>query len=219
MDKERLIQDMARVRFLTGQAVQIGDNLVSLSFRENPPEKKLRRDLETVVGQFERSTLELRQICEKYAEPIAPIGKKPAIPAREVTGFVETTGCGWLHIQVNTLLPSSRYRTAEWLSDTIRRLLDSFESSGHRLPYYSQALLVIEEHSEISGRRAFDQDNKGWKTVSNAVKGRLIPDDDQYTLGVCLLSTWSGENACHITLLDASDAGVFFTSHANPDNS
>ena len=57
------------------------------------------------------------------------------------------------------------------------------------------------------------------KTVSNAVKGRLIPDDDQYTLGVCLLSTWSGENACHITLLDASDAGVFFTSHANPDNS
>ena len=76
MDKEKLIQDMARVRFLTGQAVQTGDNLVSLSFRESPPEKKLRQDLETVVRQFERSTLELRQICEKYAEPIAPVGKK-----------------------------------------------------------------------------------------------------------------------------------------------
>ena len=208
MNNEQLIQDMARVRYLAGQTVQTGDHLVSLSFRDQPPGRGLRKDLETAMGQFERATLELRQICEK-----------PAVPAREMTGFVETSGCGWLHIRVNTLLPTSRYRTAEWFSDTIRRLLNDYEQSGGALPYFSQALLVIEECSEISGRKAFDQDNKGWKAVSNAVKGRLIPDDDQYTLGVCLLSTWSSENACHITLLDVSDAGKFFASRARTEDS
>ena len=219
MDKENLSRDMTRVRYLVGNAVQTSDNLVKLAFRDQPPMRKLRQYMETAMNLFERSTLELRQICEKYAETSNIPGKKAPIPAREVTGSVEITGYDWLHIRVNTLIPSSRFRAAEWFSDTIRRLLDDFEQSGQKLPYYSQALLVIEERTEISGRRAFDQDNKGWKAVSNAIKGRLIPDDDQFTLGVCLLSTWSGENVCHITLLDASDAGAFFTSRANPDNS
>ena len=206
MDKENMTNDLARLHYLVGNAVQTSDNLVKLAFRDQPPMRKLRQYMETAMNQFERSTLELRQICEKYAETSSIPGKKPPIH-------------DWLHIRVNTLIPSSRFRAAEWFSDTIRRLLDDFEQSGQKLPYYSQALLVIEERTEISGRRAFDQDNKGWKAVSNAIKGRLIPDDDQFTLGVCLLSTWSGENVCHITLLDASDAGAFFTSRANPDNS
>ena len=63
-------------------------------------------------------------------------------------------------------------------------------------------MLVIDEHSEIAGRRVFDQDNKGWKAVCNALKGRAIPDDDQYTLAVSLLATPSTENVCHITLMD-----------------
>ena len=219
MDKENMTQDMARVRYLVGNAVQTSDNLVNLAFRDQMSIKKLRRYLETAMIQFERSTLELRQSCERYAETSGIPGKKPPIPAREVTGSVEITGYDWLHIRVNTLIPSSQFRSADWFSDTIRRLLDEYEQSGQKLPYYSQALLVIEERSELSGRRAFDQDNKGWKAVSNAVKGRLIPDDDQYSLGVALLSTWSNENACHIYLLDISDAGDFFTSRANPDDS
>ena len=218
MDKERLTQDMARVRYLVGNAVQTSDNLVNLAFRDKPSMRKFRQYLETAMDQFERATLELRQICEKYAETGGIPGKKPPIPAREVTGSVEITGYDWLHIRVNALLPSVRFRPADWFSDTIRRLLDEYEQSRQKLPYYRQALLVIEECSELSGRRAFDQDNKGWKAVSNSMKGRLFPDDDQYTLGVCLLSTWSSENACHIYLLDASDAGAFFTSRANPED-
>ena len=54
--------------------------------------------------------------------------------------------------------------------------------------YKRQALLIIDEHCEIDARRVYDQDNKGWKAIANAIKGRLIPDDDQYSLGVCLLS-------------------------------
>ena len=71
--------------------------------------------------------------------------------------------------------------------------------------------MVIDEHSDISQRRVYDQDNKGWKAISNAIKGRLIPDDDQYTLGVALLSTRSSEDVCHITLMDRSDAPDFFS--------
>jgi len=112
---------------------------------------------------------------------------KPILSAVEVAGSVEEFGYGWLHIMLHTLLPHCRYQTPGWLSDTIRRLLDGYEACGKRLPFYSRALLVIDEHTGIEGRHIFDQDNKGWKAVSNAIKGRLIPDDDQHTLACSLL--------------------------------
>ena len=162
------------------------------------------------MGSFEAATLELRQLCERYMPPTGSLGKKPTIPRRDVTGSVELIEYQWLHITIHTLLPSAAYQTPVWLSDTIRRLLDEYESGGHSLPYYRNALMVIDERSDIEGRKVFDQDNKGFKAVSNAVKGRLIPDDDQYTLGLVLLSARSSENACHITLLDSADTADFF---------
>ena len=50
--------------------------------------------------------------------------------------------------------------------------------------------------------------------MSNAIKGRLIPDDDQHTLGLALLSTESELDVCHITLLDMADAADFFAFHS-----
>ena len=112
-------------------------------------------------------------------------------------------------------MPHCRYQTPLWLTDTIRRLLDGFEAGGNTVPYFRErAMLVIDEHSEIAGRRVFDQDNKGWKAVCNALKGRAIPDDDQYTLAVSLLATPSTENVCHITLMDLHDASDFFALHS-----
>lgn len=55
---------------------------------------------------------------------------------------------------------------------------------ANKLPFFNRALLVIDEFTGIQGRHIFDQDNKGYKAVSNAIKGRLIPDDDQYTLAL-----------------------------------
>ena len=127
---------------------------------------------------------------------------------------MEQFGYGWLHIVLHTLLPHCRYQTPAWLSDTLRRLLDEYEGCGKKLPLFQRAMLVIDEHSGVNGRHIFDQDNKGWKAVSNALKGRLFPDDDQYTLSVSLLSTKSRENLCHITLLDMADAADFFAVHS-----
>lgn len=67
----------------------------------------------------------------------------------DITGSVETFGYGWLHITLHTLLPHCRYQTPNWLSDTIRRLLDEYETCGKKLPFYSRAMLVIDEHTGI----------------------------------------------------------------------
>ena len=93
-----------------------------------------------------------------------------------------------LHRPADEEKPSAAYQVPVWLSDTIRRLLDEYEAGGRELPYYEHALMVIDERSDIEGRRVFDQDNTGFKAASNAVKGRLVPDDDQYTLSVALLA-------------------------------
>lgn len=205
-----LKQDMARIQELVGSSFTATGALVAMANGGYMPPAKLRKTLEQTMGSFESATIELRGLCEQYMPPIAPIGKKPSIPCRDVTGSVELIDYHWLHIRLNTLLPSAAYQTPVWLSDTIRRLLDEYESGGHSLPYYRDALMVIDERSDIEGRRVFDQDNKGYKAVSNAIKGRLIPDDDQYTLGLVLSSTRSSENACHITLLGNADASDFF---------
>ena len=209
-----LKQDVARIQELTAGAFQQTGGLTVLSNIEQPDAEKLQQMLEQTTAQFERATLELRRLCEKHAPGAGGYGIRPAASRMEVDGYVEQFGYGWLHIQLNTLLPHCRYQTPEWLSDTIRRLLDEYESGGSVLPHFNAAMLVIDEHCGIDGRHIFDQDNKGWKAVSNAIKGRLIPDDDQYTLSLAMLSQKSELNICHITLLDQADAADFFALHS-----
>ncbi len=202
-------QDIARMQ---EQVTDAYHQLGTLAAQTDP--ERLQRILERAASQMERSALAVRKLCEKHSPGVGGYGNKPVLPQMEVTGFVETFGYGWLHIQLNTLLPHCRYQTSEWLSDTIRRLLDEYEAGGCKLPFFKRAMLVIDEHCGVKGRHIFDQDNKGWKAVSNAIKGRLIPDDDQHTLALALLSTRSELDVCHITLLDLADAADFFAYHS-----
>jgi hypothetical protein len=71
-------------------------------------------------------------------------------------------------------------------------------------------MLIVDEHCDIKSRTVFDQDNKAWKAIPNALKGRLIPDDDQLTLDVALVSEKCDTPSCHIYLLPREDAGDFF---------
>jgi hypothetical protein len=206
-------QDMNRLQKLVMDAARQVGVLTALADGGMSAEK-LQRTLEQTSGQFERSALEVRKLCEKHSPGVGGYGSRPVCPQVEAAGFVERLGYGWLHIQLNTLLPHCRYQTSEWLSDTIRRLLDEYVAGGSELPYFKEAILVIDEHCGIKGRHIFDQDNKGWKAVSNAIKGRLIPDDDQHTLSMALLSTRSELDVCHITLLDIVDAADFFAYHS-----
>ena len=205
-------EDVSRIQRLIGNAFSATGTLAALV--NDGQTAKRQKTLEQVVGSFEVATVELRRLCERYMGVPGNYAGKSVLPFREITGSVELIEYHWLRIQLNTLLPSAAYQTPLWLGDTIRRLLDDYERAGRSLPYYNNALMVIEEQSNIAGRRVFDQDNKGWKAISNSIKGRLIPDDDQYTLGMALLSTRSDENTCSITLLESSDAADFFSLRA-----
>lgn len=206
-----LRQDMTRIQELVGRAFSGTGKLVALADGGRMDPERLQKVLEETSGQFEASALELRRLCERYAPGAGGYGQRSKLPQLQVTGCVERYCDTWLHIRLNTLLPHCRYQPPVWLTDTIRRLLDDYEAQGKPLPQYQRAMLVIDEHTDISARHVYDQDNKGYKAVSNAIKGRLIPDDDQHTLALCLLSTESRENVCHITLLDMADAADFFS--------
>jgi hypothetical protein len=211
-----LKQDVVRLQELIGDAFTKTGALAAYADGGTMPPEKLQKIFEQTADEFERATLELRRLCEQNATGAGGFAKRPSLPPMQIIGSVETFGLdnGWLHIRLNTLLPHCRYQTPSWLTDTIRRLLDGYEAVGNALPRFEQALLVIDEHSDIDERHIFDQDNKGWKAVSNAIKGRLIPDDDQYTLSIALLSKRSTENVCHISLLDLREASDFFAGHS-----
>jgi hypothetical protein len=212
-------RDMARIQELVGNAFTQTGSLVALADGGQTSPERLQRRLEKTTEEFEQATLELRHLCERYAPGVGGYGARPTLPPQAVSGHVDLLEQRWLHIQLNTLLPHCRFQTPAWLSDTIRRLLDDYERQGHTLPYFQQATLIIDECSSVDGRHVYDQDNKGWKAVSNAIKGRLIPDDDQYTLSVAMLSARSSKNTCHIILLDCQDVSDFFarrTAYATP---
>ena len=211
-------RDMAKIQHMIGDAFTATGSLVAMTDGGERSDAKLQRKLEETMEHFERAELRLRVLCETYSPGKGSYGPKPVLPVSDVTGEVEVLDGHWLHITLHTLLPHCRFQTPGWLSDTVKRLLDRYEAEGIPLPYYRNgALLAIDERSDISGRHIFDQDNKGWKAVSNALKGRIIPDDDQYSLAIALLSTRSGENACGITVLDIRDAGEFFAWRSGLD--
>ena len=211
---ENFKRDMAQVQRLVGSAFTATGGLVAMASGGKGSDARLQQQLENTMEYFERADLQLRTLCEYYAPGSGSYGKKPVLPLETISGSVDLVGYQWLHICLNTLLPHCRFQTPGWLTDTIRRLLDSYEAAGLQIPYFPNgALLVLDEHSQVVGRKVYDQDNKGWKAVSNALKGRIVPDDDQYSLAVALLSSKSSENITHITVLDIQDAGDFFSLH------
>ena len=168
-------------------------------------------ELERILPDVEWAALRLRMLLETIRPRLKEPVQKPPMQKRDVRGSIEVNEFGWVHLSLNTLLPSCHYRTPEFFTQTISDLLDRCPTArGHR-PYFEKALLVIDEHCDIESRQVYDQDNKGYKAVSNAIKGVLIPDDDQFTLELALLSTLDETPSCQIYLLPADEAGEFFS--------
>ncbi|MFR1988558.1 MAG: hypothetical protein ACLS3C_00230 [Oscillospiraceae bacterium] len=140
-------------------------------------------------------------------------GRRDGLAFQLPSGHIEIAGAGWVHMQIDTLLPHCRYMPATWLTDTVRQLLTAYMRHTNFRLHFKQMLLVIDEHSDVDGRHVFDQDNKGWKAVSNALKGLVIDDDDQYHLSVHMMSSRSAENVCHISLVLPESAEEFFRFH------
>jgi len=128
-------QDAARLQKIANTAFCQTGVLAALANSGQADPDKIQRALEVTAAQFESSTLEVRHLCEKYSTGAGGYGSRPALPPMEAAGTVEVLGCGWLHITLNTLLPHCRYQPPEWLSDTIRRLLDEYETGDASSPF------------------------------------------------------------------------------------
>ena len=202
--------DVKSIQHITYEVYKLSGQALALIDNEDIDNEKLVNVLDNMSAQFEKSTIELRNLCEN-ARPNVETGfkKLPALTIR-TTGNVRVNEYGWLHIELNALLPHSRFQSSDYLTDTIVRLFDEYEHRGKSLPRFEQAVMVIDEHCDINSRKIYDQDNKGWKSVTNAIKGRAVIDDDQFTLGLALISTRSQTPACHIYLLPPYELSDFF---------
>ncbi len=205
MEKEQGIKkDLLEIRSLLGQATAAAG--IAMQGWENRTAQ-----MERLNTALERAAILSRNALE-LARPHVDFPQEgtPAARQKNISGMIRLHDMGWLHIRLETLLPHCRFQTPAYLSDTVARLMDSLGEGGARLPYFKKAVLVIDEHCSCKSRTVYDQDNKGWKAVSNVLKGRLFPDDDQFSLGVVLVSTESEKAECNIYVLPADDAGEFF---------
>jgi hypothetical protein len=206
--------DMADIQSLAFEAYKSTGQVLAFLDLDDVAPAGLAKVLDAISGQFEKSAVLLRNLCEKHRPAVDGFSStKPAkAPSMVPSGHIQVNAYGWIMITLNTLLPNCRFDAPVYLTNTIRRLLDDYEHGDKRLPRYEKAMLVIDEHCDIAGRKVYDQDNKGWKAVSNVLKGRVIKDDDQFSLHVCLLSEYSNKFCCNIYLIDQQDAELFFNT-------
>lgn len=177
--------------------------LMSKSESKGVTEKRLDEylcELENLCVKS-RSTLEGFRISGEVSEDYIP-DKNIA----EVTGDIEVTFEGWLHITLNTLLPSCKYRTSNYIGDTISRLIKYY---GQELPYFEDAFLAIVEYCNDENHNSLDNDNKGWKMIPNALKGSVISDDSQFVLSVGLFAKMSEDIRCEIYVMPPEDGSSF----------
>lgn len=173
--------------------------------------EKVNTLLDAAMQKIETACIDMRRLCEEY---------RPKLPnfrfghanyhIREISGEVTLMDTGWLDIRLNALLPHCKITGGtEYISDTISRLLNSFKDSGGDIPSFNKAFLAIVEHAPIEVSGAFDHDNKGFKAVVNALKGRLFPDDNQFEMSLGLFTVQDEDACCHIYAMPFESAGDF----------
>lgn len=146
-----------QIQALTYGAYQASGQVAALIGASRP--ENMAEALEQTAARMEQGTVHLRALCESCLPPVPAVGQKPALSPLDAAGKVEVNEFGWLHIQLNTLLPHCRFAPPLWLTDTISRLLDRHERRHGKLPLLEQALLVIDEYCDVGSRQVYDADN------------------------------------------------------------
>ena len=179
--------------------------------------QKITMFLDTALLKMELACMNTRRYAERIrpTSPYKPTEQK-VFYSKEIYGDVTLMDTGWLHIKLNTLLPNYKgIGGTQYVSDTITRLLDKFQKDGGKLPMFDKAFLAIVEHCDFECSEVFDHDNKGFKAVQNALKGRLFPDDDQFELSLGLFTVLDPEMSCHIYVLPEEKAADFLLKKVN----
>ncbi len=171
--------------------------------------------LDATMNQVELCCIDMRRLCEKLRTRIPRLRRGQAIyHHREISGEVTFLENGWLDIRLNALLPHCKVLgSTQYVADTITRILNHYRSDGGQLPRFDKAFMAIVEHCSEDCSGVFDQDNKGFKGVINALKGRLFPDDNQFELSLGLFTVFDEDECCHIYVMAEEEAGDFLYQH------
>lgn len=185
-------------------------NLVSLNCESR---ERTERCIDDFQCELENFCIKARTDLDVFRrEKFYGGGYIPNFMLKEILGSIEVTREGWLHITLNTLLPNIRRRVSNYIGDTISRLVESFE---YELPYFETAFMAIVEYCNHKNHNALDNDNKGWKMIPNALKGRVIEDDSQFVLSIGLFSKLSENIRCEIYIMPPEDGSCFMDLLAN----
>lgn len=173
----------------------------------------MTKRLGDILDTVESACVTARCVIDRYRimKPFSENGKKEKIISK-VAGEIEVTAEGWLHIKLNTLLPNCRYKTNSYIQDTLTRLLEECDKP---LPMFDKAFLAIVEYCDYDNREVYDQDNKSWKMIPNAIKGRVVKDDEQFRLDIGLFSKISDTPACHIYVIPQTQLSEFMNYLSN----
>lgn len=163
------------------------------------------KQMDDFLYGLESLCIKSRSVMEKY-RPKRAEEKITGDGVSDVCGSIELTCEGWLHITLNTLLPNSKHKACGYIGDTVSRLLRSYAGE---LPYFERAFLAIVEYCNYDNHNALDNDNKGWKMIPNALKGKVIEDDNQFILSMGLFAEISEIPRCEIYLMTPDDASYF----------
>ena len=79
-------RDLIRIQELVGMAFSETGSLVALTDGGQMNPNKLQKTLEQTMEHFERSTLELRQLCERYSQESAVLPINRCCPLRMLQG-------------------------------------------------------------------------------------------------------------------------------------
>lgn len=147
-------------------------------------------------------------------EPLCPKGKRKdsvvLLPDENVTGTVSLSKDGWLTLRLDTLLSNNRRPATGYLESSLIQMLKGYQKNKGPLPWYPRAFVVLTEHSSREGGNVYDPDNKEWKGVTNALKGAVFEDDDQFTVSLILDAVWDDKVYCEIIVLPYEDISLYF---------
>jgi hypothetical protein len=204
--QSRFNDDVLTVQDSIGLAFRRASQLL---LHQSAPNEKLNERMDDLSSALESACVSARTVLERYRQhaPARESGKKP-FDMRDIAGNITVTPEGWVHITLNALLPHCRYRTPQYLRDTLTRLMDECPDE---LPQFSHAFLAIIEKCDYETRNVYDPDNHGWKVIPNVMKGVLFADDDQFHLSIGLFAEMSANVGCDIYVTPLTDAGRFMS--------
>jgi hypothetical protein len=214
-EREKALKHSSNAKRLAAEGfnfISFDGNLASIKF------DKALYELNAMSDVLQRLMAEIEET--QYNNEFSEMEKEKSTYNTSASGSVEIIGSGlgdapaWLHLRLEMLLPSSKNHTeVKRLSNTVTNPLDLQSEYAGCVPQYERAFVVVIEHTSPEIVQSYDHDNKGFRAIPNALKGRLFGDDNQFTMSYAMFSVHDENDPhCDIYIIPVEDI-VDFAMH------